>query len=1075
MFKRLILAVVFTFGVNAGMAKPLPLKIKKGENIVLIGSGLGERMNYFPYFETELQRRYPEHNLIFRNICHPGDTPGFRPHPSRETQWAFPGAEAFHPQHAIHTGIGHYPYPDEWLSMLEADTILAFFGYNESFDGIEKADNFFYEVDAFIKHTLAQKYNGKSAPRLVLVSPIAYEDLSDKMDLPNGVEENKRLAAYAAAMKRAAKDNGVGFIDLFSPTLALYPVESTPQTINGFSLSDDGYRNLSGILANALYGQTEPSSWTSADLVYKAVKDKNWFWFNDYRMLNGVHAYGRRYAPYGDKNYPEEIAKIREMTALRDGKIHELVRGKTETLMVDDSKTLSLTPTETNFDFPIEFLDVNKALEGFTLPEGYKIDLFASESEFPDLRNPVQTAFDNKGRLWVSVLPSYPHYKPGDERPNDKILILEDTDGDGRADKQTVFADGLHLPIGFEIAPEGVYLSQEPNLVLLVDDDGDDQADRMELILHGFDSHDTHHAISAYSADASGAFYMSEGRFLHSQVETPYGPERCTDGGNWRFDPKSWKLERFMQTDVSNPWGITFNEWGQNFLSDASGGANWWSLPLSVKIPYGMEIEKVDQFTTHRVRPTSGTEFMYSRHFPDDVQGDFLICNSIGFLGIKQHKIWEDGAGYTGELRQDMLYSNDPNFRPVDIETAPDGSLYVIDWHNPLIGHMQHSARDPNRDNDHGRIYRITYPSRPLLEPAEIDGASLSTLFENLKAHEYRTRYRTRREIREHDAKKVIPAIKKWASSLDKSDPNFNRHLLEALWVTWGQNRVDEKLLKQCLESKSYDLRSAAVRVLRYAYSQVDGYEKLFMTAAVDEHPRVRLESVVAASWMDNDIGARIAVEGMKKPITKWMGPAYEAIMWTLGDRIESMALLGDLDVSANPTLASYLSGTLQFYDPKKKGNSNSVPQTNLPAAALKVFEIGHEVFNRDAHCATCHGEDGKGAIQDIYPPLNDNEWVMGNEDRFIKMVLKGLWGPIEVAGQQFDPTKGLPPMTGFEGILTDEEIAAVITYTRIQFGNKKVLSKVVDPADVARVREEVKGKVGFYMVDEILKMHPHD
>ena len=90
------------------------------------------------------------------------------------------------------------------------------------------------------------------------------------------------------------------------------------------------------------------------------------------------------------------------------------------------------------------------------------------------------------------------------------------------------------MPIGFELAPEGVYLAQQPNLVLLVDDDGDDRADRQELLLHGFDPHDTHHSISAFCADASGAIYMNEGRFLHSQVETPYGPERCTDGGAWR-------------------------------------------------------------------------------------------------------------------------------------------------------------------------------------------------------------------------------------------------------------------------------------------------------------------------------------------------------------------------------------------------------------------------------------------------------------------------------------------------------------------------------------------------------------
>lgn len=1075
MYKRLLTIAMLLASVTAVVGNSLPLKIKKGENLVLLGNGLGERMIYFPYFETELQMRFADKNLIVRNICHPGDTPGFRPHPSRETQWAFPGAEAFHPHHQIHTGVGHYPYPDEWLTMLEADTILAFFGFNESFDGIEHADRFYYELDAFIKHTLEQQYNGKSAPRLILVSPIAFEDLSDQMDLPDGVEENKRLAAYTAAMKRAARDNKVGFIDLFTPTTELYASEENPQTINGFSLTNEGYANLAGILADALYGETDSNSFTDEATVYEAVADKNWFWFNDYRMLNGVHVHGRRYKPYGDKNYPEEIEKIREMTALRDVKIHEVVQGKTEDLSVDDSKTRDLTPIETNFDFPIEFKDVDKALEGFTLPEGYKVDLFASESEFPDLRNPVQASFDNKGRLWVSVLPSYPHYKPGDERPNDKILIFEDTDNDGRADKQIVFADGLHLPIGFEIAPEGVYVSQEPNLVLLVDDDGDDKADRQELLLHGFDSHDTHHAISAYSADASGAFYMNEGRFLHSQVETPYGPERCTDGGAWRFDPNTWRLERFMQTDLSNPWGIAFDEWGQTFLSDASPGANWWSLPLSVKIPYGMEIEKVAQFTTHRVRPTSGSEFLYSRHFPDEMQGDFLIANAIGFLGIKQHKMWEDGAGFTGELRHDLIYSNDPNFRPCEIETAPDGSLYLIDWHNPLIGHMQHSARDPNRDNDHGRIYRITYPERPLVEPAEIAGASLDQLFENLKLHEYRSRYRTRREIRSHDADKVLPAISRWASRLKKSDPNYNRHLLEALWVTWGQNQVDEKLLRQCLDADSHELRSAAVRVLRYAYRQIDDYVELFMNAAVDEHPRVRLEAVVASSWMESDIGARIAAEGMKMPITKWMGPSYEAIMWTLGDRIERMALLGELDLKNNENLASYLAGDLEFYDKKKVGSSRSVPQTNVPAHAVESYNLGREVYHRDAHCATCHGNNGKGTIPDIYPPLSVNKWLNGSEDRLIKLVLKGLWGPIEVEGKIYDPKNGVPPMTGFEGILTDEEIAAVITYVKIQYGNPKGLSKVVDPADVARVREEVKAKTGFYMVEEILEIHPHD
>src|SRR5690606_7411610 len=160
----------------------------------------------------------------------------------------------------------------------------------------------------------------------------------------------------------------------------------------------------------------------------------------------------------------------------------------------------------------------------------------------------------NKGRLWVAVMPTYPHWRPGDPKPNDKLIILEDTDHDGKADKQTTFADSLHLPIGFEFAPEGVYVSQGTNLVLLTYDSGDDRADRREIILSGFDDHDTHHAHSAYTLDPSGAIYMGEGVFLHTNVETPYGVVRATNGGFYRYNPQRGKLERTAQLSIPNPW-----------------------------------------------------------------------------------------------------------------------------------------------------------------------------------------------------------------------------------------------------------------------------------------------------------------------------------------------------------------------------------------------------------------------------------------------------------------------------------------------------------------------------------------
>ncbi|MEO8351722.1 MAG: HEAT repeat domain-containing protein, partial [Chthoniobacteraceae bacterium] len=628
------------------------------------------------------------------------------------------------------------------------------------------------------------------------------------------------------------------------------------------------------------------------------------------------------------------------------------------------------------------------------------------------------------------------------------------------------YADGLEIPIGFELAPEGVYLAQEPNLVLLKDKDGDGKADAKEILMGGFDSHDTHHAISAFCADSSGAFYMCEGRFLHSQVETPYGPQRMTDGGVWRFDPKSWQLQRYSQSDYNNPWGVAFDRWGQCFISDASNGANYWGLPVSVKVPHGLEVEKEGEFTTSKVRPTAGTEFVSSRHFPDEVQGDFLIGNSIGFLGIKQHSVRDDGAGFTGELRQNLLESSDPNFRPVDLEFGPDGALYVVDWHNALIGHMQHSARDPNRDHTHGRIYRITYPARPLVKVPLVAGAPIAELLENLKLPEYRARYWTKRELRGRKRSEVLPAVKEWAAALDQSDAQFEHHRLEALWVTWGQHRVDPGLLEACLTSSKPEVRAAAAEVLRYAHDQIPNSTALFLQAAQDEHPRVRLEAMVAASWLDNSDGARILVEVMRKPIEKWMGAALEASMWTLRDDLERMVASGTIKLANYPTAAGYLSGQLKFVP---KSETPSEPTTKLSPADRKLFDLGQEVFARDAHCGTCHQPNGQG-VPSIYPPLAKSEWVNSDDTRLIKIVLKGLWGPLETAGQKFDPSKGVPPMTPFAGLLNDREIAGVLTYVRNSFGNA---SPAVQPETVAKVRAATKDRQNFYMVDEILTQHP--
>jgi mono/diheme cytochrome c family protein/glucose/arabinose dehydrogenase len=853
----------------AQAAPPGPTPPAVEGRIVLLGGGLGSRMAHFGHFETGLHVRFPDHRLFVRNMCDEGNTPSFRPHSGRGNQLGFPGAEKFAVNHTggkLADGQGHLETEEQWLARLKPDTLIAFFGFSEAYRGPSGLEDFRAELDAFVVHTLQQKYNGIAPPRLVLVSPTAVQDLSARLDVPNGQRENKNFAAYTAILEAVAHQRGVHFVNAFAESQRWYAATREPLTSDGTLLNDAGYARLSEFLLAQIFGDAPARAAARAPAIRQAVQDLNWLWQNDFKIPNGVHVFGRRYKPFGPDNYPFELEKIREMAAIRDEAIWAAAQGKPFDVAARDAQTRPLPPVATNYspsnnkNGALEFLKGQEALDKLSVPAGYAIQQFATEQDFPNLANPVQLAFDNRGRLWVATMPSYPHWRPGDPRPDDKLLILEDTNGDGKADKETVWADKLHLPMGFEIAAEGVYVSQGVHLKLLRDTDGDDRADTTEIVFSGFDDHDTHHAISAFCADPSGAIFMAEGVFLRTHVDTPYGPVRGSDGGFYRFSPQRRHLERHAQLSIPNPWGIAFDDWGQHFFLHTSGPPLEWMLPGSIQSRYGEANPGSANLveSAHRVRPTSGLEFVSSRHFPPETQGDILICNNIGFLGIKQHQFAEEGTGYTTRWRHDLLKSSDGNFRPVDLEFAPDGSLFVVDWHNPLIGHMQHNARDPNRDHAHGRVYRIHYPGRPLVTPPKVAGAPLATLLENLKLPESRARDRSRRELRGRKVEEVLPALNAWAAALDRRDPHYEHHLLEALYVSWGANRVHEPILRAMLKAKDHRARAAAVRVLRYSGHQVKDAVELLKAAAADPHGRVKLEAVAAASWLGKDDGLAV-------------------------------------------------------------------------------------------------------------------------------------------------------------------------------------------------------------------------
>jgi glucose/arabinose dehydrogenase/mono/diheme cytochrome c family protein len=1025
--------------------KPTPvLTLEANDHIVLVGNNLCSRMLAFGHFETELQLRFPEHQLFIRNMCDGGNTPGFQPHSARMDAWAFPGAEVFYENSLLSLDSnprGEFPTPEEWLTTLEADVILAFFGYNESFNGPEGLADFKAELKAWVDYTSFSDYNGEAAPKVALMSPTAFQDKSAEMDLPDGSIENDNLKLYADAMREVAAEADVPFIDLYDPTSQWF-AGNTDLTSDGVQLTDKGYQKLAPWLADHLFGGKAKEA--ARTQVQELVEDKNWLWHNDYKIPNGVHVYGRRHNPFGPDNYPMEIKKIREMTMIRDTAIWMALRGEEMDIVAANAKTYKLPLVETNYtltkeDGTVDYLYGKELANTFTVADGYKLELFASEEEFPDLANPCQMSFDNKGRLWVACMPTYPHYKPGDARPNDKLLILEDTDNDGKADKSTVFADDLHVPVGFEFAPEGVYVSQGTNLVLLKDTDDDDHYDEKEIIFSGFDDHDTHHTTSAFTTDPSGAIYMGEGVFLHTNVETPYGPVRATNGGFYRFSPQRRHLERTAQISIPNPWGIAFDRWGQPFFAHTSGPSVNWMLPSTIRNRYGVRAPLGRQLIEedHKVRPTSGLEFVSSRHFPDEVQGDMLINNTIGFLGMKQHQMidTEDGE-FTTKWRQDVVTGTDPNFRPVDMEFAPDGSLYMIDWHNVLVGHMQHNARDPLRDHVHGKVYRITYPSRPLVKPAEVAGAAIATLLNNLELPEYRSRYRTHRELRGRPATEVLPAVKAWVSDRELNAEDYEQRLLEGLWVTWGQNAIDQELLEAALKAKNFRVRAAAVQVLRYGAHQVNRQAELLNIAAADPHPRVRMMALVAGTWLPEDSGRMVLGTIEQQPVEGWMKKFVDAAPKHLTG--EGLTL----------------------------NKSSEVIVNHLKGGDLVQFSAGWDIFHEDGSCRTCHQQNGKGLNAAGFPPLKGSEWVTEDPKILAKILLKGLIGPISVQGREYP---GQVPMTPYENILNDQQIADVMTYVRNAFGNR---SSVVSEAFVAGVRAEIKesGKKGYYKAEELTR-----
>ena len=330
----------------------------------------------------------------------------------------------------------------------------------------------------------------------------------------------------------------------------------------------------------------------------------------------------------------------------------------------------------------------------------------------------------------------------------------------------------------------------------------------------------------------------------------------------------------------------------------------------------------MQQFWNRPSRPCPGTNILSSRHFPEDWQGQFLNTNVISFQGIWRVPLTQDGAGMKGDTEYDLVKVDPavyPTFRPSCISVGLDGALYFCDWANATIGHMQHHLRDPNRDHQHGRIYKLTYEGRELLKPKKIYGESIPKLLDLLKEWEDITRQLAKIELAKHDAKEVAAAATKWVAGLDKSDKEYEHHRLEALWLHQWIDQVDVDLLKQVLASPDARARAAATRVLCYWKDRVPGALDLLRASVNDADQRVRMQAVRALSFYqptpDAAKALEIAFDVLKQPTDYYIEHVFSEARKGLQSVVKDKILPQDAAV-----LAAFLKQTTD-------GDLNGLPK----------------------------------------------------------------------------------------------------------------------------------------------------
>jgi putative heme-binding domain-containing protein len=451
---------------------------------------------------------------------------------------------------------------------------------------------------------------------------------------------------------------------------------------------------------------------------------------------------------------------------------------------------------------------------GFHLPPGFQIELFASE---PDIGKAMNLAFDSRGRLWMTVSQEYPHAAP-DGKGKDRVLILEDTNHDGRADRFIPFAEGLNIPMGVTPVPGGAIVYSIPYIYRFFDLNGDDRADQKVVLFSRFTHDDTHGMVSAFTRGFDGWLYACHGFSNKSRISAPDGSTVTLDSGNtFRFRLDGSRIEHFTYGQV-NPFGLAFDPLGNIYSTDCHTQPVYQLLrggdyPHFAKLPTGLGFGPEMMDHNHGSTAIAGIVNYSADQFPAEYRGNIFTGNVVTSR-INRDALEARGSTQFAVEKPDFLVSDDPWFRPVDMELGPDGALYVSDFYNRIIGHIEVPLDHPGRDRTRGRIWRIYYQGRdtaPARAPrTSWADAALEDLLVDLGHANLAVRMLAANEIVDRVGLRAIDPVRNLLQSAS-AKPVQKCH---ALWILYRLKALDFKLLEAAARDTDASVRIHAMRAL---------------------------------------------------------------------------------------------------------------------------------------------------------------------------------------------------------------------------------------------------------------------